>query len=90
MWESFPITKTAFSLLQDFYHNPAVLNYKPAHIAISCLMLSMQIYGVKVPLSEDSHESPDLWFKVNYITKLYDKMKISKFCHFRPLLTLAN
>lgn len=57
-----PITKCSISLLTDFYHNPNILNYKESHIAISCLVLALQIYGLNVPNFGES-ESPDSWFK---------------------------
>lgn len=57
-----PITKCAISLLTDFYHNPNILNFKESHIAISCLVLALQIYGLNVPHFDES-ESADCWFK---------------------------
>lgn len=54
-----PIAKCAVSLLQDFYFNPAVIEFKPDHVAVSCIALTFQIYGLKIPGMEDA----DIWYK---------------------------
>lgn len=50
--------------LQDFHHNPAILNYKPSHIAICCLSLALQTYGVQVPLTDENDDST-VWYNVS-------------------------
>ncbi|KAH8268044.1 hypothetical protein KR018_007435 [Drosophila ironensis] len=62
MWNSVPIAKTAASYLQDFHHSPNILKYKPTHVAISCLALALQTYGVQVPLTDESDEAC-MWYK---------------------------
>ncbi|XP_037926804.1 cyclin-Q [Hermetia illucens] len=62
-WNSLPIAKTAAAFLQDFHHNPAILNYKPSHIAICCLSLALQTYGVQVPLTDENDDST-VWYNV--------------------------
>lgn len=77
-----PMAKCAASLLQDFYSNPAIITFDPHHVAISCLILTFQIYGIKLPGIEDA----DTWFKafcpemtielvweiINQILKVYE------------------
>lgn len=62
-WNSLPIAKTAAAFLQDFHHSPEILNFKPSHIAIACLSLALQTYGVHVPLTDESDEST-IWYHV--------------------------
>lgn len=62
-WNALPIAKTAAAFLQDFHHNPAILNYKPSHTAICCLSLALQTYGVQVPLTDENDEST-VWYNV--------------------------
>ncbi|KAI9587128.1 cyclin-Q [Glossina fuscipes] len=61
IWNSVPIAKTAASFLQDFHHSEKILNHKPTHIAICCLSLALQTYGVQVPLTDESEES-SMWY----------------------------
>lgn len=49
-------------MLQDFFHNPTILNFSPEQIGITCLILSLQIYGLKVPLSENEATTEE-WFQ---------------------------
>lgn len=62
-WNAMPIAKTAAAFLQDFHHNPAILNYKPSHVAISCLSLALQTYGAQVPLTDENDDS-STWYHV--------------------------
>ncbi|KAH8405880.1 hypothetical protein KR215_011056 [Drosophila sulfurigaster] len=62
VWNSVPIAKTAASYLQDFHHSPNILKYKPTHVAIGCLSLALQTYGVQVPLTDESDEAC-MWYK---------------------------
>ncbi|XP_059614006.1 cyclin-Q [Phlebotomus argentipes] len=70
LWNATPIAKTSAAFLQDFHHSPEILNYKPAHIAICCLSLAMQTYGVQVPLTNESDENTN-WYHafVNDLSK---------------------
>lgn len=62
VWNSVPIAKTAASYLQDFHHSANILKYKPTHVAIGCLSLALQTYGVQVPLTDESDEAC-MWYK---------------------------
>ncbi|KAJ8688293.1 hypothetical protein QAD02_024088 [Eretmocerus hayati] len=61
-WQRYPVAKTSMALLQDFHHVPAVLDYPPNLIAIACINLALQIYGVVVPLMDECDQQP--WFNV--------------------------
>ncbi|XP_063699710.1 cyclin-Q [Culicoides brevitarsis] len=63
LWSEFPIPKTSAAFLQDFHHNPAIIDYKPSHVAICCLSLAFQVYGVNVPLTGEVSED-GLWYSV--------------------------
>lgn len=61
-WSKYPVAKTSMALLQDFHHSPAILDYSPNLIAIACINLSLQIYGVVVPLMDECDQQS--WFNV--------------------------
>ncbi|XP_053687350.1 cyclin-Q [Sabethes cyaneus] len=62
-WNSLPVAKTAAAFLQDFHHSAKILDHKPEHIAVCCLALSFQTYGVQVPLAEEADEMT-AWYNV--------------------------
>lgn len=62
-WSKYPVAKTSMALLQDFHHSPAILDYSPNLIAIACINLALQIYGVVVPLMDECDQQP--WFNVS-------------------------
>ncbi|XP_058798511.1 cyclin-Q isoform X2 [Phymastichus coffea] len=61
-WGKYPVARTSMALLQDFHHIPAVLDYPPNLIAIACINLALQIYGVVVPLMDECDQQS--WFNV--------------------------
>uniref|UniRef100_A0A1B0BRL0 Uncharacterized protein n=1 Tax=Glossina palpalis gambiensis TaxID=67801 RepID=A0A1B0BRL0_9MUSC len=44
-------------LIAHFHHSPKFLDYKVTHVAISCLSLALQTYGIQAPLTNESSES---------------------------------
>lgn len=64
-WKSLPIAKTSAGYLQDFHMSSAILDYDATHIAICCLSLALQTYGVQVPLTDDFDEET-VWYSVSY------------------------
>lgn len=62
-WKAMPIAKTAAACLQDFHHNAAILDYKPTHVAICCLSMALETYGVQVPLTDDFDETT-IWYSI--------------------------
>lgn len=66
VWNSMPVAKTAASFLHDFHASPYILDYSPSDIAICCLLLTFQIYGVQVPLTDDFDENA-VWYRVKGI-----------------------
>lgn len=69
IWSSVPIAKSAASFLQDFHHSSKILNHKPSHVAICCLSLALQSYGVQVPLADESDET-SMWYTVSLIKNI--------------------
>jgi cyclin-Q len=78
-----PIAKLAMSLLHDSYFNSNIItNYKSSEIAISMLVLTFQIYGIKLPLIDDCDTwyrlfCPDVknetvWEIINYLLETYE------------------
>ncbi|CAH0551064.1 unnamed protein product [Brassicogethes aeneus] len=61
-WYNLPIAKVSAAFLQDFHHDPSILEYTPQHIAICCISLALQFYGVQLPLIEDGDD--ESWFTV--------------------------
>uniref|UniRef100_A0A1B6F6L5 Cyclin-Q n=1 Tax=Cuerna arida TaxID=1464854 RepID=A0A1B6F6L5_9HEMI len=61
-WEKVPIVHMAYSFLQDFHYVPAILDYKPQHIAIACINLALQVYGVQVPYTDE--DEGITWYSV--------------------------
>uniref|UniRef100_A0A8D8Y6R9 Cyclin-Q n=3 Tax=Cacopsylla melanoneura TaxID=428564 RepID=A0A8D8Y6R9_9HEMI len=57
-----PLLKAAYAFLHDFHHDPSILNYKAHQIAIACLYLALQVYGVQVPHTDE--EDGQLWYLV--------------------------
>lgn len=62
-WNKYPIAKTSAAFLQDFHHNPVIIKYKPSHVAICCLSLAFQCYGVTVPLTDENEEGT-VWYSI--------------------------
>lgn len=60
-WISFPIPRTAWSLLQDLYHDPFVLTCDASVAAIGVIQLTLEIYGVQLPLL-NGIEADRPWF----------------------------
>lgn len=65
-WNTLPLAKTAAACLQDFHHSPAILDYKPSHVAVCCLSIAFETYGVdgiQVPLADDFDDGT-VWYKI--------------------------
>lgn len=66
VWNALPLAKTAAACLQDFHHSPAILDYKPSHVAVCCLSIAFETYGVdgiQVPLADDFDDGT-IWYKI--------------------------
>lgn len=58
------------------------MNYEPSHVAIACVTLTFQIYGLKIPGMEDADNwykafCPDvtielLWEIIDHILRVYE------------------
>lgn len=77
-----PISKCSLSLLTDFFYNPAIINYEPQHVAMACVVLTFQIYGLRVHGVADADTwyqtfCPELslellWEIIDHILKVYE------------------
>ena len=56
---SVPVSKMSTAFLQDLHHDPCILDYAPQHIAVACISLALQCYGVRLPLIEEDDE---VWY----------------------------
>lgn len=52
--ERIPLMRMCWSLLCDLYHGPICLEYKPQHVAIAIINISLQCYALTVPFSEEA------------------------------------
>lgn len=66
IWSTLPVARTAAACLQDFHHSAAILDYKPSHIAVCCLSIAFETYGIQVPLTEEFDETT-IWYNVSFI-----------------------
>ncbi|XP_072388466.1 cyclin-Q [Diabrotica undecimpunctata] len=60
--ESVPVARAAATFLQDYHHDPSILDYDPRHVAISCISLALQCYGIQLPLIEDTDD--EAWYNI--------------------------
>lgn len=51
-WSRTPIAETALAMLKDSYHGSVCVQHKPQHLALTCLYLALQTYGVQLPRGE--------------------------------------
>lgn len=63
VWNSMPIARSAAGFLQDFHLSPAILDYPPSHVAVCCLSIAFETYGVQVPLTDD-FDSATIWYNI--------------------------
>ncbi|XP_054278447.1 cyclin-Q [Macrosteles quadrilineatus] len=61
-WKKVPIVHMAYSFLQDFHYSPAILDYKAQHVAIACINLTLQVYGVQIPYTDE--DEGITWYSV--------------------------
>jgi len=60
VWEKYPIARTSWCILQDFYHDPRVAKLDCSHVSLACIVLALQSYGIQPPFTGSR---PD-WFRV--------------------------
>jgi len=63
VWTKYPIARTSWSLLQDLYHDPHVLDTDPTITALATIQLALETYGIQVPFVGSSG-GERAWFKV--------------------------
>jgi len=59
--KKFPLRRTAWVLVRDSYMEEFVLDCKPQWLALACLHISLQCYGLEVP---GSAEDSKTWYQV--------------------------
>lgn len=52
-FDQLPAAKIAWSLLQDAYHDPLVIDRPPEVVATACIHMALELHGVTVPSEED-------------------------------------
>ncbi|VDI73993.1 Hypothetical predicted protein [Mytilus galloprovincialis] len=60
-WDELPLARTSWALLRDSYHSTLCLQYKPQHIAVAILYMTLESHGADIPF-EDTAVTP--WWKV--------------------------
>lgn len=63
VWNSMPMARSAAAFLQDFHLSPIILDYSPAHVAICCLSIAFETYGIQVPLTDD-FDGSTIWYNI--------------------------
>lgn len=58
VWDKYPIARTSWALLQDFYHDPTALTIDGSLVSLACIQLALQTYGIAVPFASDSDKRP--------------------------------
>jgi len=86
VWAKYPVAKVSWSLLQDLYHDPRVLEPDPSLTAIACIQLALETFGIQVPfvgtgeddrpwyriISEKAHKEK-LWEVMTRVMEVYAK-----------------
>lgn len=58
-----PVARASWAILQDFHHDPAVVEYPPEAIAVAAIEMAMKVYGTQVRLC--SEEGKNSWQMVS-------------------------
>lgn len=79
MWEKAPLVKLCWTLLQDFHHCKAIIQYEPQTVALAIIYMGLQIYGITVPCTTDQdqpawHEVLHKGAKIEYIWNIIDNL----------------
>ncbi|XP_023332793.1 cyclin-Q [Eurytemora carolleeae] len=63
-WDKYPLAETSWKLLQDLYHDPHVLSTDPSITALGIIQLTLEIYGIQIPLMNGIESGEKAWFKI--------------------------
>ena len=69
VWTKYPIAKTSWSMLHDLYHDSMVLSTDPSLIAMSCIQLALETFGIQIPFV-----GSDAWYTVMDTKVTRDKL----------------
>ncbi|XP_014257477.1 cyclin-Q-like isoform X2 [Cimex lectularius] len=56
-WDAVPICQASLAFLQDLHHSPTVIEHQVQHLALACIHLAIQTYGVVVPAVKENEYS---------------------------------
>ena len=62
VWEKASLVKLCWTLLQDFHHSKAIIQYEPQLIALAIIYFGLQTYGISVPCTSETDPVP--WHEV--------------------------
>lgn len=63
VWSKYPVATVSWSLLQDLYHDPRVLEPDPSLTALACIQLALETFGIQVPFV-GLGEGDKPWYRV--------------------------
>lgn len=82
VWQKYPIARTSWCILQDFYHDPRVTKLDCSHVSLACIVLALQSYGIQPPFTgsrpdwfrvfSHSLSMDELWSVLSIIMEVYD------------------
>lgn len=82
VWAKYPIAKTSWSMLHDLYHDSMVLSTDPSLIAVSCIQLALETFGIQIPfvgsdcwynIMDEKVSRDKLWEVMTRIMDVYNK-----------------
>lgn len=57
VWEKSTLVKLCWTLLQDFHHSKAIIQYEPQLVAIAIIYCGLQVCGILVPCNNEENQS---------------------------------
>ena len=69
VWTKYPIARTSWAMLHDLYHDPLVVTADPSTVALACIQLALETFGIQVPFV-----ASDTWWQVMDEKVSKDKM----------------
>lgn len=63
--------KAFYLVFQDFHFDASILDYSPQHVAVACINLALQCYGVQVPYTDEG-DGGVAWYSVSILYGLFN------------------
>ncbi|CAH1399382.1 unnamed protein product [Nezara viridula] len=77
-WERVPVAQSSLAFLQDLHHSPQILDATPQDLALACLYITLQSYGLEVAPKEDwftaLYKDANLGTIIDTLLELYNKV----------------